>query len=99
VRKRGAHGASVYRARPDGPAERADVPGFPIEVVNVLGAGDAFAAGFIYGYLDGWEPARAARLGNAAGALVATRHGCSASMPTLDELSALIAEHEAAATA
>jgi 5-dehydro-2-deoxygluconokinase len=99
VRKRGAQGASVYRARPGGPADRVDVPGFPIEVVNVLGAGDAFAAGFIYGYLDGWEPARAVRLANAAGALVATRHGCSASMHALDELRTLIAEHEAAATA
>jgi 5-dehydro-2-deoxygluconokinase len=99
VRKRGAQGASVYRARPGGPAQRDDVPGFPIEVVNVLGAGDAFAAGFIYGYLEGWEPARAVRLGNAAGALVATRHGCSASMPTLGELQALIADNEGAATA
>ena len=99
VRKRGAEGSSVYEMHGSGPVQRTDVAGFPVEVVNVLGAGDAFAAGFIYGYLNGWEAVRAARFGNASGAFVAMRHGCSASMPTLDELRSFMAERDPAATA
>jgi 5-dehydro-2-deoxygluconokinase len=71
--KRGAHGATV--SLPGG--ERIDVPGFPVEVYNVLGAGDAFAAGFIYGHLHGWDWYKSARMGNACGAIVVTRHGCA----------------------
>jgi 5-dehydro-2-deoxygluconokinase len=71
--KRGQHGARV--CLPDG--TRQDVPGFPVEVYNVLGAGDAFAAGFIYGRLHGWDWVRSARMGNACGAIVVTRHGCA----------------------
>jgi 5-dehydro-2-deoxygluconokinase len=55
---------------------------FPVEVYNTLGAGDAFASGFIYGYLKGWDWHRAARMGNACGAIVVTRHGCANFMPT-----------------
>jgi 5-dehydro-2-deoxygluconokinase len=54
-------------------------------VVNVLGAGDAFAAGFIYGRIHGWGWVRSARLGNACGAIVVTRHGCANFMATLEE--------------
>ena len=73
VVKRGAHGATI--CLPDG--QRIDVPGFPVDIYNVLGAGDAFASGFIYGYLHGWDWYRAARMGNACGAIVVTRHGCA----------------------
>lgn len=85
VVKRGAHGAQVHRAS----GEVIDVPGFPVEVYNILGAGDAFAAGLIYGIVQGWDWRRAARLGNACGAIVVTRHGCSSSMPALEEALAL----------
>ena len=71
--KRGAHGARI--CLPDG--QRIDVPGFPVEIYNVLGAGDAFAAGFIYGQLHGWDWYKSARMGNACGAIVVTRHGCA----------------------
>jgi 5-dehydro-2-deoxygluconokinase len=54
--------------------------------MNVLGAGDAFASGFIYGHLQGWPAAKAARLGNATGAIVVTRHGCANFMPTIPEV-------------
>ncbi len=54
---------------------------FPVEVYNILGAGDAFASGFLYGYLKGWDWRRAARMGNACGAIVVTRHGCANFMP------------------
>ena len=73
VVKRGEKGASVFLAG----GEVIDAPGFPVEVYNVLGAGDAFASGFIYGYLKGWDWYKAARMGNACGAIVVTRHGCA----------------------
>ena len=75
--KRGPQGATVY---PQDEAPQ-DVPGFPVDVYNVLGAGDAFASGFIYGYLKGWDWYKAARMGNATGAIVVTRHGCANFMP------------------
>jgi 5-dehydro-2-deoxygluconokinase len=62
------------------------VPGFPVKVMNVLGAGDAFLAGLLKGWLGGVGWAEAGRLGNACGALVVSRHACSASMPSPAEL-------------
>ncbi|HZM22083.1 MAG TPA: 5-dehydro-2-deoxygluconokinase [Anaerolineales bacterium] len=73
VVKRGAQGATICLL--DG--QRIDAPGFPVEIYNVLGAGDAFAAGFIYGCLHGWDWYKSARMGNACGAIVVTRHGCA----------------------
>jgi len=58
--------------------------------VNVLGAGDAFGAGFIYGVVKGWELVRAARFGNACGVIIVTRHGCSCDMPTMAEVTAFV---------
>jgi 5-dehydro-2-deoxygluconokinase len=74
VVKRGAKGASVFLSEG---GRVIDAPGFPVEVYNVLGAGDAFASGLIYGYLKGWDWYEAARMGNACGAIVVTRHGCA----------------------
>jgi 5-dehydro-2-deoxygluconokinase len=85
VSKRGAAGSSVHLRG----GERVDAPGFEVEVLNVLGAGDAFAGGFIYGRAQGWDWYRCARLGNACGAIVVTRHGCADFMPTLAEALAL----------
>ena len=87
--KRGAAGASIYK--PDG--SREDVPGFPVEVLNVLGAGDAFASGFLYGILQGWDLFRACRMGNASGAQVVTRKGCANFMPYLEESLQFIESH------
>ena len=86
ILKRGAAGSTIYR-RDGRPVE---VPPFPVDVLNVLGAGDAFASGFLYGYLQGWPLERAARFGNATGAIVVTRHGCANFMPTLDEVETFI---------
>ena len=79
--KRGEKGASIYQK--DG--SREDVPGFPVTVLNVLGAGDAFASGFLYGVLQGWDLKKACRMGNASGAQVVTKKGCANFMPTLEE--------------
>lgn len=73
IMKTGSRGALVYHA--DG--SKTEVPGFPVEVVNILGAGDAFAAGFIYGYLKGWDLYKSCRMGNACGAHVVTQLGCA----------------------
>ncbi len=91
VQKRGQHGARVHARRPDGSTESIDAPGYPVEIANILGAGDAFTAGFLYGHLQGWGWRRAARLGNACGAIVVTRHGCANFMPTLDEVMDFVA--------
>jgi 5-dehydro-2-deoxygluconokinase len=90
VLKRGARGSTVFRAG----VPPIDAAPFPVDVLNVLGAGDAFASGFLYGYLQGWPIERAARMGNACGAIVVTRHGCANFMPTLDEVSAFVADRK-----
>ena len=87
VFKRGGDGSTVYTTS----GEVYPAPAFQIEVLNVLGAGDAFASGFIYGYLQGWGWAKAARMGNATGAIVVTRQGCANDMPALDETLAFVA--------
>ncbi len=86
LQKRGENGAAVHVVKDGGVFERLDAPGFPVQVYNILGAGDAFAAGFLYGRIHGWSWYKAARLGNACGAIVVTKHGCANFMPTLDEV-------------
>jgi 5-dehydro-2-deoxygluconokinase len=81
VVKEGERGAAVHT--PDGAVHRAEP--FPVDVCNVLGAGDAFASGFIYGMLQDWDWSRCARMGNALGAIVVTRQGCANFMATRDE--------------
>ncbi|HYG08742.1 MAG TPA: PfkB family carbohydrate kinase, partial [Pyrinomonadaceae bacterium] len=88
VVKRGARSTLVC---PRG-GETIEAATFPVEVLNVLGAGDAFAGGFLYGYLKGWDWQRAARMGNACGAIVVTRHGCANFMPYEQEALAFIQE-------
>lgn len=80
--KRGKAGASIFEQG----KEEVKVPGFPVEVLNVLGAGDAFAGGFCYGYLNGWDLYKSVRMGNACGAIIVTREGCANFMPTLAEV-------------
>jgi len=89
ILKRGSHGASVFAA---GHAA-VDVSGFPVEVLNTVGAGDAFAGGLIYGRCQGWDWRASVRMGNACGALVVTRHGCAAAMPRRDEVEVFLAAH------
>jgi 5-dehydro-2-deoxygluconokinase len=91
LQKRGAEGSRVHLAAGDN--SPIDAPGFPVEVYNVLGAGDAFASGFLYGYVQGWDWYKSARLGNACGAIVVTRPGCANFMPTHDEVMAFV-EHQ-----
>jgi 5-dehydro-2-deoxygluconokinase len=82
VEKVGSEGAKIHL--PTG--EVIQAPGFPVEIYNILGAGDAFGGGFIYGYVNDWGWYKSARLGNACGAIVVTKHGCANFMPTLAEV-------------
>lgn len=85
VLKRGASGATVYA---DG-AEHS-IQGRPVEVVNGLGAGDAFAAAVVHALLRGLPLEEAVERGNVAGSLVASQLACSEAMPTLEELEAAL---------
>ncbi|MET8677632.1 5-dehydro-2-deoxygluconokinase [Streptomyces sp. NPDC004647] len=69
----------------------AEVPPLPVEVVNGLGAGDAFGGSLCHGLLAGWELERTMRYANAAGAIVASRLACSSAMPTAAEVEDVLA--------
>jgi 5-dehydro-2-deoxygluconokinase len=84
--KTGAEGARIYLRG----SEVIHAPGYPVEIYNVLGAGDAFGGGFLYGLVKGWGWRKAARLGNACGAIVVTKHGCANFMPTYEEVIAFV---------
>lgn len=82
VVKRGPDG--VLAMRRDGTvAQAAPVP---VQVVNGLGAGDAFGGALCHGLLAGWDLERVLRFANAAGAIVASRLACSAAMPYAKEV-------------
>ncbi|MFE1847108.1 5-dehydro-2-deoxygluconokinase [Streptomyces sp. NPDC059515] len=70
---------------------RAEVPPVPVEVVNGLGAGDAFGGSLCHGLLAGWDLEKTMRHANAAGARVASRLACSSAMPTAPEVADLLA--------
>ncbi|UPG86442.1 5-dehydro-2-deoxygluconokinase [Luteibacter aegosomatis] len=94
--KRGPLGCSVI----DGPVPNDvdDAPtyrGSRVDVLNVLGAGDAFLAGFLSGWLRGESVERACAYANACGALVVSRHGCAPAMPGRAELDAFLARADA----
>jgi 5-dehydro-2-deoxygluconokinase len=68
--------------------ERVEVPPHPVDVVNGLGAGDAFGGALVHGLLAGWPLEETLRFANVAGAIVASRLECSTAMPTEDEVRA-----------
>jgi 5-dehydro-2-deoxygluconokinase len=66
------------------------VPPVPVDVVNGLGAGDAFGGALCHGLLSGWDVERCVRFANAAGAVVASRLGCADDMPTAADVEELL---------
>ncbi len=74
--------------------ERVEVPPFPVEVVNGLGAGDAFGGALCHGLLSGWDLRRILEFANVAGAIVASRLECSTAMPTAAEVEEHLASRE-----
>jgi 5-dehydro-2-deoxygluconokinase len=91
VVKRGHRGCTIYRVAEGGEREQIDVAGVPVEVVNSVGAGDGFMSGFLAGWLRDRPLAECAELGNACGAIVVSRHGCTPAMPTRAEVDYFIA--------
>ncbi|WP_329573314.1 5-dehydro-2-deoxygluconokinase [Streptomyces sp. NBC_01361] len=74
--------------------ECAEVPPLPVDVLNGLGAGDAFGGALCHGLLAGWELEKVMRYANAAGAIVASRLECSSAMPTPEEVEAALTAGE-----
>ncbi|MGW1673335.1 5-dehydro-2-deoxygluconokinase [Streptomyces sp. NPDC002324] len=70
----------------------AEIPPVPVDVVNGLGAGDAFGGALCHGLLSGWDTRRTVSFANAAGAIVAGRLSCSDAMPTEAEVAAKLRE-------
>jgi 5-dehydro-2-deoxygluconokinase len=83
--KRGPHGVLARTA--EGVAE---APPIEVDVVNGLGAGDAFGGALCHALLLGWDPERTIRFANAAGAIVASRLACADDMPTEEEVEKLL---------
>ena len=88
VIKRGGQGAIARNG-----AMVAACPSFPVQVVDVTSAGDVFNAGFLYGYLAGWDMQRALELANACGALATTRVGSLGVMSGVGEVEAFLNAH------
>ncbi|OAN76316.1 5-dehydro-2-deoxygluconokinase [Jannaschia sp. EhC01] len=87
VCKRGAAGAVAFEGDiPDTLDEGQAGPGFPIEVFNVLGAGDGFMSGLLKGWLNGEDWPTALKYANACGAFAVSRHGCTPAYPRWEEL-------------
>ena len=87
VCKRGAIGAVAFTgAVPDSLDDGQTGPGFPIEVFNVLGAGDGFMSGLIKGWLDDEPWPIALKYANVCGAFAVSRHGCTPAYPSWEEL-------------
>jgi len=96
VVKRGSMGCAVIDgAIPTSLDDAFNGKGVEVEVLNVLGAGDAFSAGFLSGWVRGEDYDRCTRYANACGALVVSRHGCSPAMPTRAELDYFLAHADA----
>lgn len=87
VCKRGPMGAAAFTGDiPDTLDEGLSGPGFPIEVFNVLGAGDGFMSGLLKGWLDDADWPTALKYANACGAFAVSRHGCAPAYPSWEEL-------------
>lgn len=83
--KLGADGAIVQKD-----AKTVFIPAFPVEVIDAIGAGDSFDAGFVYGYLRNWPLEKSLKLAVACGSLSTTGHGGTEAQPTLEEALQLV---------
>ncbi|MBS8265706.1 sugar kinase [Mesobacillus boroniphilus] len=85
VIKDGANGSRLYRE-----GNWVEAPGFSVNPIDTVGAGDGFDAGYVYGWLNGFTPAQLLRFANGVGALVTTVSGDNEGLPYLEEVSAFI---------
>jgi 5-dehydro-2-deoxygluconokinase len=86
---------AVVKRGPEGVLARTaegvvEVPPIRVEILNGLGAGDAFGGALCHGLLSGWDPEKTLRYANAAGAIVASRLACADDMPTREEVEQLL---------
>lgn len=88
--KHGKDGSIAYTK--DGASHRAK--SFPAKVVKTFGAGDSYAAGFLYGLMQGWTLEKSMEFGSAAACIVISSHSCSDAMPNADQVHAYIARCE-----
>jgi 5-dehydro-2-deoxygluconokinase len=87
VCKRGAAGAVAFAGDiPDSLDDGEAGPAFPIDVFNVLGAGDGFFAGLLKGWMEDSDWPTALKFANACGAFAVSRHGCTPAYPSAEEL-------------
>lgn len=92
VCKRGPMGASAFAGAIPASLDAGEGgPGFPVEVFNVLGAGDGFMAGLLKGWLGGLGWPDTLRIANACGAFAVSRHGCTPAYPSVAELDYFLA--------
>ncbi len=85
--KRGAAGAVAFSGAIPATLDEGEAgPGFPIEVFNVLGAGDGFFSGLLKGWMEDAPWPQALKYANACGAFAVSRHGCTPAYPSLEEL-------------
>src|SRR5699024_3931950 len=95
VCKRGAQGCSVLEDEITTSWQHTALySGVKVDVLNVLGAGDAFMSGLLRGYLNGDSWQKTCQYANACGGLVVSRHGCAPAMPTKIELDNYLARAE-----
>lgn len=88
-------GLAIVKRGPEGVLARTvegvvEAPPIEVEILNGLGAGDAFGGALCHGLLSGWDPERMIRYANAAGAIVASRLACADDMPTREEVEDLL---------
>ncbi|OHE78026.1 MAG: 5-dehydro-2-deoxygluconokinase, partial [Verrucomicrobia bacterium RIFCSPHIGHO2_12_FULL_41_10] len=90
VLKRGEKGCEIYEKDLNQPITGKS---YPIQILNVLGAGDAFMSGLLRGWLrkEPWETC--AEYANACGAIVVTRHGCASAIPNFEEMQYFISHY------
>jgi 5-dehydro-2-deoxygluconokinase len=89
---------AIVKRGPDGVLARtkdgvAEAPPIEVEIVNGLGAGDAFGGALCHALLSGWDAGRTIRYANAAGAIVASRLACADDMPTREEVEQLLEKY------
>jgi len=88
--KMGAEGSFIMTEK-----EKILVPPFSVQAVDGTGAGDAFAAGFLFGYLRGWDLYEVGRFANACGAMCVTAMGATEGVGDFVAVRRFIEEHEA----
>jgi 5-dehydro-2-deoxygluconokinase len=86
VIKHGKDGSIAYTR--DGLNHKGSI--FPAKVIKTFGAGDSYAAGFLYGLMQGWDISDCMAFGGAAASIVISSHSCSDAMPTVDQVKAYI---------